>query len=336
MRHLIRHRSVGIWGSHRPYGAAVRQLGRGTPTPKTGEPFSTPPRRGIFAIVAIVAALLALPLGFACSSGDVVVKDVARPVNDGRRGSAPSDVGEGRSCAKPAAMRDATPDVDAGHLLREAMAAAKKVKTVRMEFHRQERLGLLRSLQPEESMIALCRESPFSVLFTWLTPDSELSECLYVEGANNGMVQLHRRHGVFGGEGGVVMFPPAMAVVFQKAKLPITDFGPRRIMAALAQRIAAAHAYGGVSSQYDGRAVVGPADEVCDHLTLHFPNEDAPAAKRVELYLSVTTHLPVMIELWLPNRGTDAADALDARYIFARMEVNPPLTDADFRLRADR
>ncbi|HPF41711.1 MAG TPA: DUF1571 domain-containing protein [Phycisphaerae bacterium] len=269
-----------------------------------------------------------------CAPKDAQVQDVVRPVvADDVTTSQPATTVH---AAAPGAMRETRQSVDPQGLLDQSFQAAEGVETSRMAFHRQERLGLFKSLQPAERMIALCRERPFSVLFTWLDDDSEFSQCVFIEGANDGAVLLHRRKGLFGGEGGVVAFPPELGVVFQKAKLPITDFGLRRVMAALRARIEAADTWGGAQKVYVGRVIVGPANELCDHLTLRFPDEDAHAAKRVELYLHAATHLPVMIELWLPDRGGDPTSALDARYIFAESEINPALTDTDFRLDAEK
>lgn len=284
---------------------------------------------GLLVILVLLMASIAMP---ACAPGDAEVVDVVRPVEIGGSIGAPLNPSGARAGDAPATMREVRSAIDPQHLLDEAFRAAAAVTSARMTFHRQERLGLFKSLKPAERMVALCRETPFCVMFTWLDDDSEFSQCLYIEGANDGAVLLHRRRGLLGGPGGVVAFPPKLGVVFQKAKLPITDFGPRRVMAALHQRIDDADAFGGIDAEYNGRASVGPSDELCDHLMLRFPEKDSHAAKRVELYLHVDTHLPVMIELWLPDRGGDATAALDARYIFAKSEINVPLTDSDFRL----
>ncbi|MCB9855048.1 MAG: DUF1571 domain-containing protein [Phycisphaerales bacterium] len=281
--------------------------------------------------MALVSA--ALP---ACAPRDADVVAVVRPVDDDQVAFAMSPSTANQADGAPGAMREVRWADNPRRLLNEAFRAAAAVESARMTFHRQERLGLFKSLQPAERMVALCRESPFSVLFTWLDDDSEFSQCLFIEAANDGAVLLYRRKGLFGGSGGVVAFPPELGVVFQKAKLPITEFGPRRVMAALHRRIDAAEAFGGVDAEYAGRVIVGPADELCDHITLAFPDQDAYAAKRVELYLHAETHLPVMIELWLPDRGGDATAALDARYIFAESQVNVSLTGDDFQLDAQK
>lgn len=279
----------------------------------------------------IVASAVAWSAG--CVVRDARVAELARPVGDESGTSAQVETIPDSGTPAASDMHDITPADASRGLLDAAMSAAEGVRSARMEFHRQERLGIFQSLKPAERMIALCRESPFSVLFTWLDDDSEFSQCLFIEGANENRVLLHRRKGLLGGPGGVVAFPPALGVVFQKAKLPITEFGPRRVMAAIQNRIDAAEAWGGVDVKVRGRAIVGPADELCDHLTLMFPEKDAHAAKRVELYLHAETHLPVMIELWLPDRGDGASDAsLDARYLFAGVEINPPLEDGHFEL----
>lgn len=288
-----------------------------------------PSTRRAFILYVVAVAVCVAP---GCVRDDAAVVDDASPVAHSKiRQTAPRDT----DARNDHAAMTPNQNVDADAILARAFSAARRVQSSRMEFHRQERLGLFKSLRPAEHMIALSRESPFSVLFTWLDDDSEFSQCLFIEGENDGAVRLHRRKGLFGGPGGIVAFPPDLAIVFQKAKLPITDFGPRRVMGALERRIEAAEAHGGVDSRCVGSSVVGPAAERCEHMMLTFPDADAHAAKHVELHLHAQTHLPVMIELWLPNEG-DPKSQLDARYVFARTESNPTLTDDDFVLDAER
>ncbi len=292
-----------------------------------------PSTRRAFILNVVAAAICVAP---GCVRDDAAVVDAASPVvRTDIRQAVPreSDAETDRNALT--LNQNVDPAIDTDAILSNAFSAARRVQSSRMEFHRQERLGLFKLLQPAEHMIALCRESPFSVMFTWLDDDSEFSQCLFIEGENDGAVQLHRRKGLFGGPGGIVAFPPDLAIVFQKAKLPITDFGPRRVMGVLERRIKAAEAHGGVHARYVGSSVVGPAAERCDHIVLSFPDADAHAAKHVELHLDTHTHLPVMVELWI-SKGGKPKSQLDARYVFARTEANPPLSDDDFVLDADR
>ena len=220
-------------------------------------------------------------------------------------------------------------------VLAEAHRASKGVMTARMIFHRQERLGLFKTLQPAERMSAVLRESPFSVRFDWLSSDSEIIACVYVENENAGNVLIHHRYGLFGGPGPVIPYAPGLAVVFQKAKLPITQFGPRRVMDALMTRVEGAHALGGVVARYVGREPVGPAHELCDHVALRFPTDDPHPAKQVDVYISVSHRLPVMLELWLDSEPSQEAGRLDARYMFYEIEINPPVADDEFRMGTD-
>ena len=118
-------------------------------------------------------------------------------------------------------------------LLSEAGTAAEEVRSARMHFYRQERLGLFDRLRPIERIEALYRADPHSVYFRWLDEDTSLSECAYVADRNNGKVLLKNRKGLFGGPGSVTALAPELAVTFKQAKMPITEFGPREVSAAV-------------------------------------------------------------------------------------------------------
>jgi len=284
------------------------------------------------AVLVLIAECIAVG---ACSRAhERVSEDRQREAVERRNGSGDTKAmdSDGPSAAADGRMHPVVADRDPLAILAATRNAAQRIETARLEFHRRERLGLFKSLRPLERMTAVVRERPFSVRFDWLDADSELISCVYVENENDGKVMPHHRRGLFGGPGPVVGYPPNLAVVFQKAKLPITQFGPRRVVGALMERIDAARSWGGIRSRYLGRSRVGPAKELCDHLELIFPLDDPHPAKLVDVHVSVESRLPVMIETWLGSDGARDASRLDARYIFARIEVNPVLDDDAFRM----
>lgn len=218
--------------------------------------------------------------------------------------------------------------------LKQSLAETRTLKTFRMTFERQARLGLFKTLKPAENMVAEFREEPYSVRFTWLDEESEYAQCVYVEGKNDNRVALLPRSGFLGGPPSVANYPIHFAVLFHKARNPITDFGPRRMMERTLDRIEKARSHGDVSIGLDGVKRVGQDREPCFHVKIVYPPGDQYPCKLHDLYISTQTHLPMATYLWLTTTDERTPETLDARYVYSHIEPNVALTDADFVLMA--
>jgi hypothetical protein len=215
--------------------------------------------------------------------------------------------------------------------MNKSLVEARKVKTARMNFQRQDRLGLVPELRPLERMRTDFRETPFSVRFTWIDKDSEYLQAVYVEGTNDNKVALLPRTGLFGGKPSVVSYPVNFAVAFGKSKKPITDFGPRLMLERLFDRIEKAKPFGGAKIQHVGVAKVGPGNEECHHIELLFPKKDEFPCKLLDLYVNINSRLPVAVYLWLTEEERKRTDqTLDAMYIYGEMQPNVTLSENDF------
>jgi hypothetical protein len=215
--------------------------------------------------------------------------------------------------------------------LRECLVRTNSLPAFTATFQRQERLGLLRQLRPEERMTAEFRQEPFSVRFTWLNPDSEFRQCVYVSGRNDNQVQLVRRKAA-GHPPPVESYPASFAVLFQQARNPITDFGPRRMMERILDRIEKAGRKGGVKFRLREPTLIGVEKDPCIHLELRYPPGDPYACKLQDLYIHARTHLPVGTYLWLPGRKERCEDTLDALYIYGGLKPVDRLGDEHFVL----
>jgi len=216
--------------------------------------------------------------------------------------------------------------------LKQSLAETRTLKTFRMTFERQSRLGLFKTLKPAERMVAEFREDPFSVHFSWISEGSEYAQCVYVEGKNKNRVALLPRSGFLGGKPAVSNYPIHFAVMFHKARNPITDFGPRRMMERTLDRIEKAQSLGDVSIELMGAKKVGPDEEPCFHIKVVYPPADEFPSKLHDLYISTRTHLPMATYLWLSTTDERTPETLDARYVYSHLEPNIALTDADFVL----
>ncbi len=214
--------------------------------------------------------------------------------------------------------------------LRRSLKATNALKTIRMKFHRQERLGMIPELKPAEDMLAEYRDKPFSVRFTWLDEDSGYVQCVYVDGKNDNNVALLPRKNIWGGPGTVGNYHVDAGVLFHKARNPITDFGPRRMMERLLDRIEKAESLGGVVIKVLGATEVGPSKEPCYHFEMLFPPADEFACKLIDLFVHTRSDLPVGTRLWLTSKGERSDETLDASYVYSEMEPDAPLGDEDF------
>jgi uncharacterized protein DUF1571 len=216
--------------------------------------------------------------------------------------------------------------------LQESLAETQRLRFFTTHFQRQERLGLIPQLKEQENIRAEFRNEPFSVKFTWMDEDSEYQQCVFVKGQNDNKVMLLPRKGILGQPPGVQKYPASYAVLFQKARNPITDFGPRRMMERILDRIEKAEKVGEVSIKLMGAVEIGPRKEPCFHLELRYPPKDQFACKLQDLYISIKTKLPVATYLWLPAKEERTEASLDGMYAYNGLDDGVEHTDAVFVL----
>ncbi|MCK6457329.1 MAG: DUF1571 domain-containing protein [Phycisphaerae bacterium] len=202
---------------------------------------------------------------------------------------------------------------------------ARAQRQYRLDFYRQERLGLVPTLRKMERIRASFRAEPFSVHFQWLDDDSEYVEAAFVRGRHENKVLLLPRIGLFGLPPAVARYNVQDAVTFQKARNPITDFGVARMMDRTLERIE--RAKGKAEIRYRGVERAGSRQQPAHRIELKFPRSDPYTNKRMDLYIDPRTDLPVGVYLWLPNGD------LDAMYLYEAMDGDVRLADADFQIK---
>ena len=287
----------------------------GTPLRNTSILQTSPPRRRTRALV-LAAALL----GTGCA---------------GQSRPAVLDVGDVSIAGYEKPLRQIRNDPVA--FLRQSLAESRKLKTLRTEFLRQERLGgLVKRLMPPEHILVDYRDDPFSVRFTWIDADAEYDQCVYVEGRNQNRVALLPRKGPFGLPASIGNFPAPWGVLFNKTRNPITDFGPRRMMERTLDRIEKARPLGEVKINVPGLAEVGPEKQRCFHFEIRYPPRDEYACKLQDLFIDAETRLPVETRLWLTRGSERTPETLDAVYRFTNLQPNVEVTDAHFVIDARR
>lgn len=221
--------------------------------------------------------------------------------------------------------------------LDESLEESKKLTAFTVNFQRQERLGLgaIKELKPQENMHTEYRDEPFSVRFTWTDEESEYAQAVYVQGKNDNKVLLLPRKGFLGQPPKVQAFAPMLGVVFGKTRNPITDFGPRRMMERVLDRIAKAEKNGKVEIKLREPTEIGPAKESCFYLELRYPPGDEFPCKLQDLYISTRTKLPIATYLWLPGKEERTTATLDGMYLYSDLRPTE-LTDRNFVIDVDR
>lgn len=219
---------------------------------------------------------------------------------------------------------------DPAAFLNTCLTETRKLNSFSTHFQRQERLGPLAELKSMENIRAEYRDEPFSVRFTWMDENSEYLQCVFTKGRNNDKVALLPRHGLLGLPPAVQNFAPEMAVIFGKARNPITDFGPRRMMERTLDRIEKAKPKGAVHIRVMPPVKIGPANEPCVHLELRYPTGDPFPCKLQDLYIHAHTRLPVGTWLWLPGKDERSPGTLDGMYVYSSINSATVVNDSHF------
>ncbi len=244
-------------------------------------------------------------------------------------------------CAQPAKVSSTRPstqkgvdfDQTADQIRKDAVAylescldRCRAIQSLSTTFYRQERLGIVPVLQPVERIHVKWRRTPLSIKFDLPDETSEYLESTYVEGKNKNQLQVLARHGLFGLPPSVLSVPPSWSISLHKAKNPIVDFGPERMLERAMKKIILARKYGGPFIEYKGIVKLDVSNQIVHHIQIvNPPQPDFPHCK-VDLYIDPVLQIPAGSYCWAKP------DMLDAMYLFADMKLNPVLTDADFTI----
>jgi len=210
--------------------------------------------------------------------------------------------------------------------LESCLDRCRKIDQFTTTFYRQELLGLVPTLRPVERIFVKWRREPLSIKFTLPDETSEYAESVYIEGQNKNQIKVLPRHGLLGLPPTVGSFPLQWSITFQKAKNPITDFGPERMLERALKKVVLAHKYGGPIIQYKGIAKLELTGQVVHHIQIINPPQPEFPHCMVDLYIDTTLQIPAGAHCWAKP------GVLDTMYLYADMNLNPGLTDADFTI----
>jgi outer membrane lipoprotein-sorting protein len=216
------------------------------------------------------------------------------------------------------ARAGAADNADPEQWIKEAEAAYAKVTSYTAIFHKQQRVA--DKLLPEET-IALKFRKPSSLYMKWIKEPYEGSELLYEAGRNEGRVTAHT--------GGILRFitrnlDPRDAGLMSGNLRPVTSTGIGYLLETVAMNIRKANEAGDLTfSERGEETVYGRSTRV---LEIAVPKERAKNydGGRFVINQDVESRMPVRIRVYDDN------DQLVENYGYESLNLNAPLTDADF------
>lgn len=197
----------------------------------------------------------------------------------------------------------------------------------RLTFYRQERLGIIPSMQPMETIQASFRREPFSVKFEWADEEMPYYESVYVAGQNDNKLVIRERKGIF-------PFPPTVRAVevdlpakLGKAKNPITSFGLAQLVTRTLGPLDDPALREVTTIRYQGITNLQPHNAPVHHLRIEHPPAEGYRYTVQDFYIDAQTKLPAGTDLWLPD------GQLDVSYRYADVDTAVQLADQDFKIK---
>jgi hypothetical protein len=203
--------------------------------------------------------------------------------------------------------------------LREAEAAYDRVTTYTAVFHKQQRVA--GKLLPEETILLKCRRKPFSLYMKWIAAPYKGSELLYVAGWNEDRVRAHR--------GGILRFitrnlDPRDPGIMVGNLRPVTSTGIGYLLENVAINIRKAIKVGDLTFSERGEETVYGRNTRIVEVT--FPKERSRDYDGYRYVINQDVETKILVRI----RIFDRDDQLVENYGYENLDLDAPLTDADF------
>ena len=221
--------------------------------------------------------------------------------------------------AAAAAHGGAIDKPDPERWLRDAEAAYDSVTTYTAIFHKQQRVA--GKLLPEETIFLKCRRKPFSLYMKWIAAPYEGSELLYVAGWNEDRARAHR--------GGILRFitrnlDPSDPGMMAGNLRPVTSTGIGYLLENVAKDMRKAIKLGDLTFSDRGEETVYGRNTRVVEVTFQKERSRDYEGYRYVINQDVQTKILVRIRIY------DRDDQLVENYGYENLNLDAPLTDADF------
>jgi hypothetical protein len=221
--------------------------------------------------------------------------------------------------AAMAAHGGTTDKPDPEEWLRQADAAYDRVAGYTAVFHKQQRVA--GKLLPAETILLKCRKQPFSLYMKWIRAPYKGSELLYVAGWNEDRIRAHR--------GGILRFitrnlDPRDPGLMAGNLRPVTSTGIGYLLETVATNIRKAIEAGELTFSERGReSVYGRNTHI---LEVVFPKDRAEVYDGHRYVINQDVGSKILVRI----RVYDRDDRLVENYGYENLNLDAPLTDADF------
>ncbi len=206
-----------------------------------------------------------------------------------------------------------------------------QVTDYRCVFRKQERIG--GKLRPVEEIQALYRKQPNSVYMTWLSNADQVRRCLYVDRPDF-VDDQGRKFALVEPAGFLVRLvvskveiPIHDKVARQASRRTIDEFGFGATLTLLDRYNSAAMQRGVLDLRYAGEGLFdGRPTYILERRLPYTPGGEFPDAKLV-IHFDQETLMPILVRSFADEQGNE----LLGSYEFVNVQLNPGLTEADFR-----
>jgi len=192
---------------------------------------------------------------------------------------------------------------------------------------KQERIG--NELSPEQICFVKVREKPFSVYMNFLAPDNlKGREALYVDGQNDNKLFGHEGTGLLAHLPSQWLLPTS-PIAMDGQHYPITELGIANLTRRLIEVGEKDMAFGECQVWRNDDAKVG--DRPCISVTVMHPERRPNFIFHIaRIFVDKELMVPLHYEAFdWPEKPGDPPPLIE-RYTYARLKLNPGLTDEDF------
>ena len=184
-------------------------------------------------------------------------------------------------------------------------------------------------MKPEEICYVKVRNKPFSVYMKFLAPENlKGQEVIYVEGANDDKLIGHAGSGLMSLAGSKWLDPKGTLAMMGQ-RYPITELGISNLVRRLIEVGEHDMQYGECYVWRNDEAKVG--DRPCISFTVMHPEKRSGFLFHIaRIFVDKELMVPLHYEAYdWPAKPGDKPPLLES-YTYARLKLNPGLTDADF------
>jgi len=235
------------------------------------------------------------------------------------------------------ALTDPTMAKPGEHPLMPALRWAKtgvedirKIKDYSATLVKRERVG--NTLMDHEYMFIKVRHQPFSVYMYFLAPEAKKGrECIYIEGANNGLMWGHP-NGMQNKLIGTLSLKPTGPIAMQDNRYPITQLGMLKLTERLIEVAEQDVKYGECEVKVLPGAKINDRVCTCIQVVHPVPRQNF-IFNMARIFVDDELNVPVRYEAYHWPKESGGQPVLTEEYTYLNLKLNNGFTDADWDIK---